>query len=291
MANVYISGTGCGLLVICNMVAINQQFEKGRTFVFGIIGATGGIGIPIFQQMFYQFEVIYGIAGCFLLIGAITLHTLVFGLLLKPPHESRRHRARDSVTSSPVFDIRLLKSVSFMIWLLCATVASCSVDLMIIVLPDYVVEKGFTEYDAVNVASIRSIFNIVGSPVFGLLGSMLKDRLYVLSMGCFFLTGVVSFSIVYQFSIVGLLVSATIQGVMFGTIFAIMPIMTSDVVGSDIFNSAFGLLNTCHGIATFSIGPIIGKYVFDLKFKLILFNVLKDKLSNELLGIPLSVSF
>uniref|UniRef100_A0A336LNZ1 CSON015582 protein n=1 Tax=Culicoides sonorensis TaxID=179676 RepID=A0A336LNZ1_CULSO len=78
------SAIGLGLCSSSFPLAVNTYFKERRTKAFGIAVTIAGLGPIIFPQLVSILLKLYGVTGCYLIIGGICLHVVAAGLLLQP---------------------------------------------------------------------------------------------------------------------------------------------------------------------------------------------------------------
>ena len=81
-------GFANNLVLLVGFTIIPHYFDKQRGMALGITQAGNGIGMFIFFPLNGYLVSTYGLQGSFLLLAAISLHTIPLGLLIKEPlHE------------------------------------------------------------------------------------------------------------------------------------------------------------------------------------------------------------
>lgn len=82
-------------------LALNTYFKVKRTKAFGVGLTLAGIGFAIFPQMERLFLELYGVTGCGLLIGGISLNIIVAAALLQPVkyHVKKKINSREKSES------------------------------------------------------------------------------------------------------------------------------------------------------------------------------------------------
>ncbi|XP_077509277.1 uncharacterized protein LOC144120583 isoform X2 [Amblyomma americanum] len=78
-------GMGTGMTITPNAVCLNEWFEEKKVRASGIIYAGATLGSFVFPVLFKYCNDIYGIRGCFLIFGAVMMHSTVCSLFVRSP--------------------------------------------------------------------------------------------------------------------------------------------------------------------------------------------------------------
>ncbi|KAM9325033.1 monocarboxylate transporter 9 [Gastrophryne carolinensis] len=100
----FMVGFGCGLLYTATVTATCQYFEARRGLALGIVSTGSSVGTFIYASLQKELISIYGIDGCLLIVGALTLNILACGILMRPlpqlpsirPEKPEPHKAIDT---------------------------------------------------------------------------------------------------------------------------------------------------------------------------------------------------
>nr|XP_028585149.1 monocarboxylate transporter 9-like isoform X1 [Podarcis muralis]XP_028585150.1 monocarboxylate transporter 9-like isoform X1 [Podarcis muralis]XP_028585151.1 monocarboxylate transporter 9-like isoform X1 [Podarcis muralis]XP_028585152.1 monocarboxylate transporter 9-like isoform X1 [Podarcis muralis]XP_028585153.1 monocarboxylate transporter 9-like isoform X1 [Podarcis muralis]XP_028585154.1 monocarboxylate transporter 9-like isoform X1 [Podarcis muralis] len=77
-------GLGCGLLYTATVTITCQYFEKRRGLALGLISTGSSIGVFIYAALQRELIELYGLDGCLLIVGALSLNILACGSLMRP---------------------------------------------------------------------------------------------------------------------------------------------------------------------------------------------------------------
>ncbi|XP_041426137.1 monocarboxylate transporter 9 isoform X2 [Xenopus laevis] len=77
-------GFGCGLSYPATVTATCQYFDKRRGLALGIVSTGASIGTFMYASLQKVLISIYGLDGCLLIIGALSLNILACGILMRP---------------------------------------------------------------------------------------------------------------------------------------------------------------------------------------------------------------
>ncbi|XP_007431900.1 monocarboxylate transporter 9 [Python bivittatus] len=79
-----IVGLGCGLLYTATVTITCQYFDKRRGLALGLISTGSSVGLFIYAALQKELIELYGLDGCLLIIGALSLNILACGSLMRP---------------------------------------------------------------------------------------------------------------------------------------------------------------------------------------------------------------
>ncbi|KAL8186899.1 UNVERIFIED_CONTAM: hypothetical protein K2H54_020420 [Gekko kuhli] len=77
-------GLGCGLLYTATVTITCQYFEKRRGLALGLISTGSSVGLFIYAALQRKLIELYGLEGCLLIVGALSLNILACGSLMRP---------------------------------------------------------------------------------------------------------------------------------------------------------------------------------------------------------------
>ncbi|XP_044276321.1 monocarboxylate transporter 9 isoform X2 [Varanus komodoensis] len=79
-----IVGLGCGLLYTATVTITCQYFDKRRGLALGLISTGSSVGLFIYAALQRELIELYGLDGCLLIVGALSLNILACGCLMRP---------------------------------------------------------------------------------------------------------------------------------------------------------------------------------------------------------------
>ncbi|XP_061491068.1 monocarboxylate transporter 9 isoform X4 [Rhineura floridana] len=79
-----IVGLGCGLLYTATVTITCQYFDKRRGLALGLISTGSSVGLFIYAALQRELIEMYGLDGCLLIVGALSLNILACGSLMRP---------------------------------------------------------------------------------------------------------------------------------------------------------------------------------------------------------------
>jgi MFS family permease len=80
----YIPGSGMGLSFAPSIIVLSQYFEKRRALANGLAVAGSGVGNFVIPSLYRYLIDQYGLRGCLIIYGGITLNICVCGALFRP---------------------------------------------------------------------------------------------------------------------------------------------------------------------------------------------------------------
>ncbi|KAJ7426336.1 hypothetical protein WISP_16867 [Willisornis vidua] len=81
-------GLGCGLLYTATVTITCQYFDKRRGLALGLISTGSSVGLFIYAALQRELIELYGLDGCLLIVGALSLNILACGSLMRPLESS-----------------------------------------------------------------------------------------------------------------------------------------------------------------------------------------------------------
>uniref|UniRef100_A0A3Q3QQ25 Major facilitator superfamily (MFS) profile domain-containing protein n=1 Tax=Monopterus albus TaxID=43700 RepID=A0A3Q3QQ25_MONAL len=271
-----LTGLGFALCYTPAIAMVGCYFRQRKALAYGIALSGSGIGTFVLAPLVQLLIEVYSWRGALLVLSAFVSNLCVCGALLRPitlqedeeePTGEARHRERWCFTScfpsSKEYSFLLLPdflglAVSFLF-----LAAGCSLPFVYLV--PYALSTGVTHQSAAFLMSILGVLDIVGNITFGWLTDhrCLKPyRLacYIFSVGmeglcCLFTPLLRSFPLLVPF--------AVLYGYFDGAYVALIPVVTSDVVGATYLSSALGVVYFLHGIP-YLISPPIGGWLVDI---------------------------
>ncbi|KAM3862837.1 monocarboxylate transporter 12-B-like [Diretmus argenteus] len=286
-----LTGLGFALSYTPAIAMVGRYFSERKALAYGIAMSGSGIGTFILAPAVQLLIEHYSWRGALLILGGFVSNLCVCGALMRPlePRGATdvKQFAADAEANTPVSSLSvpyvntktlsksscfclesmdfgfllmpdfLLLSVSFML-----LAYGCSVPIVYLV--PYALSVGVEHQQAAFLMSIFGVSGIVGNITFG----WVTDRKclrryrtvsYMVAVGmeglcCMFIPVLRSFSLLVLFSV--------LYGYFDGAYVALIPVVTSDVVGSTYLTSALGVVFFLHAIP-YLISPPIGGWLVD----------------------------
>uniref|UniRef100_A0A8D0DSG2 Monocarboxylate transporter 9 n=1 Tax=Salvator merianae TaxID=96440 RepID=A0A8D0DSG2_SALMN len=79
-----LASLGCGLLYTATVTITCQYFDKRRGLALGLISTGSSVGLFIYAALQRELIQLYGLDGCLLIVGALSLNILACGSLMRP---------------------------------------------------------------------------------------------------------------------------------------------------------------------------------------------------------------
>ncbi|XP_061827659.1 monocarboxylate transporter 12-B-like [Nerophis lumbriciformis] len=165
----------------------------------------------------------------------------------------------------PGRDFGFLLIPDFMIWSLCFLFMAYACSTPVVYLVPYAISQGVEKKQAAFLMSIFGISGIVGNITFGwITDRKCLNRYRMLSfMLSVAVEGLCCWSLPLLHSFAPLALFAVVYGYFEGAYVALIPVVTSDAVGSDYLNSALGVVYFLHAIP-YLVSPPIGGWLVDV---------------------------
>ncbi|XP_041671441.1 monocarboxylate transporter 2-like [Cheilinus undulatus] len=257
---------GCGLSLNLNasLIIISKYFLKRRPLANGLAMA----GSPVFLCVlapFNQFLLInFGWRGSLLVLGGLMLHCCVAGALMRPvtrPIKPSAHALENAVEEQPLnrntrlrrdcmkkvkkfLDFSFFKDRGFVIYLIGNIMFIFGAYAPIVFLSAYATSQGVEEYSGAYLLSIMGFVDMFVRPGTGLIANskLIRPRIqYFFSFAMVF-NGACHLLCPLIESYAFLVVYAVFFGIGFGMVFALIFECLMDLMGSQRFPRAVGLV-------------------------------------------------
>lgn len=252
-----IAGIGIGAAYVTPLAAVLKWFPDRRGSVGGIVMGIFGAGGLVFGFLGgYIIKITGSISDTLLVLGLVYLVavTLSAQFLNDPPKEKFRNDnsiyLAEEKNYSPGEVLR--QPVFYVMWIVFVLGSISGLTFMSNAQEASQAFLGISTSAAVSIIGIVSIFNALGSPVFGTLADWIGERraLMVLLLIC----GFALFLLPRTSSYLTFVLAASIVILCYGGLFGIFPPMISNYYGSRHLGNNFGLLFFGYGIAAI-VGP------------------------------------
>uniref|UniRef100_A0A4W6G3Z1 Solute carrier family 16 member 12b n=1 Tax=Lates calcarifer TaxID=8187 RepID=A0A4W6G3Z1_LATCA len=271
-----LTGLGFALCYTPAIAMVGCYFQRRKALAYGIAMSGSGIGTFVLAPAVQLLIELYSWRGALLILSAFVANLCVCGSLLRPitlleeeEEEGEEKHGEDErcfiscFLSSKEYRFLLLPdflglAVSFLF-----LASGCSLPFVYLV--PYALSAGVGHQNAAFLMSILGVIDIMGNITFG----WLTDRrclkpyrlaCYVFSVGmeglcCLFMPLLRSFPLLVPFAI--------LYGYFDGAYVALIPVVTSDVVGAPYLSSALGVVYFLHAIP-YLVSPPIGGWLVDV---------------------------
>jgi OFA family oxalate/formate antiporter-like MFS transporter len=257
-----IGGIGIGLGYSATTPCAIKWFDSSKKGVIsGIV--VSGVGLaPVYIAPLTAYLIkLYGIQHTFIILGVIALVAIIlFSLLLKNPPVAFApvHQAVNKPTanasSNNISWKNLLKTKQFYhLWLI--YLLSATAGLMLIAHMASIAGTQAAWKAGFILVVILSAFNALGRIIIGFLSDKIGRKSAMVVV--FLLQAINMFLFAYYKSVPMLIVGSAIAGLLYGSLFSIMPSITADFFGVKNLGVNYGLVFSGWGIAAI-IGPILG---------------------------------
>ncbi|XP_067100844.1 monocarboxylate transporter 12-B [Osmerus mordax] len=294
-----LTGVGFALCYTPAIAMVGSYFCERKALAYGIAMSGSGIGTFVLAPVVQLLIEHYSWRGALLILGGFVSNLCVCGALLRPitlreeeeplPVDPERgsysvkvatvtEKDNNGVLVSPALQHRpsnwpcFLSSRDYRFLLLpdflglagsfLFLASGCSLPFVYLV--PYALDAGVSHHQAAFLMSILGVIGIVGNITFGWLTDMrclkpYRAVCYMVAVGmeglcCLFIPLLRSFALLVPFSV--------LYGYFDGAYVALIPVVTSDVVGTPYLSSALGIVYFLHAIP-YLISPPIGGWLVD----------------------------
>ncbi|XP_028825704.1 monocarboxylate transporter 12-B isoform X2 [Denticeps clupeoides] len=281
-----LTGVGFALCYTPAIAMVGVYFSERKALAYGIAMSGSGIGTFILAPVVQILIEHYSWRGALLILGGFVSNLCVCGALLRPitlrvgeacpltvdpecgkqlPAEGdcRGTTLRSSCLQS-MQDYRFLLMPKFLMLAVSFVFLASGCSLPFVYLVPYALDVGVSHHQAAFLMSILGVIDIVGNITFGWLTDqrwLKKHRslCYIFAVGleglcCLFIPLLRTFSLLIPFSV--------LYGYFDGAYVALIPVVTSDVVGTMYLSSALGVVYFLHAVP-YLVSPPIGGWLVD----------------------------
>ncbi|XP_053383060.1 monocarboxylate transporter 13-like [Mercenaria mercenaria] len=261
-----ITGTAMGICQLCAYLTVTWTFHHNPGLFLVILTFGMSFGQLIGPNMYELFISNYAWSGAFILLAAVSLQLIPFGLVI---HLSRYYFVRTSDMSiqekqRSCCDISLfIDVVIWVLWINFLLLAlTGNVEPWFIV--DHMISLGFSRKDGAFTSSAIGIGNFIGK----LIGAFIKFRCrQVATVYHWIYLGVLMAGlhmiIISLDQLIALFLFCLLFGCIFGLIFSQAPVVMFEASGLDRYPQACAMMNVMFGIGDV-FGPLLGGYIKDI---------------------------
>uniref|UniRef100_A0AAY4C2E3 Major facilitator superfamily (MFS) profile domain-containing protein n=1 Tax=Denticeps clupeoides TaxID=299321 RepID=A0AAY4C2E3_9TELE len=279
-----ITGMGFALSYTPAVAMVGIYFRERTALAYGIAMSGSGIGTFLLAPVVQLLIEYYTWRGALLIVGGLLSHLCVCGALMKPldereigSEECQRSECNFLVPVAVTLDTGPSKSfqnhahqlcpplkADFLLLSLSFFFLACGCTVPFVYLVPYALGVGLSNQQAAILMSILGVTDIVGNITFGWLADRKCWRpcrlaSYMLAVG---LEGLSCLLVPVLQGFPGLLAFVLLYGYFDGAYVALIPVVTSDIVGPAYLSSALGLVYFLHAVP-YLISPPIGGWLLD----------------------------
>uniref|UniRef100_A0A3P8XCA7 Major facilitator superfamily (MFS) profile domain-containing protein n=1 Tax=Esox lucius TaxID=8010 RepID=A0A3P8XCA7_ESOLU len=289
-----LTGVGFALCYTPAIAMVGSYFCERKAMAYGIAMSGSGIGTfilaPVVQLLIEQ----YSWRGALLILGGVVSNLCVCGALLRPITLTEEEEAgglapldsecgygvKSQATSTleeplPISgqgrrcfqsmrEYRFLLMPDFLMLAVSFLFLASGCSLPFVYLVPYALDVGVSHHQAAFLMSILGVIDIVGNITFGWLVDRrylkkYRNVCYMIAVGmeglcCLFIPLLRTFALLVPFSV--------LYGYFDGAYVALIPVVTSDIVGTTNLSSALGIVYFLHAIP-YLLSPPIGGWLVD----------------------------
>uniref|UniRef100_A0A3Q0RUU7 Solute carrier family 16 member 12 n=1 Tax=Amphilophus citrinellus TaxID=61819 RepID=A0A3Q0RUU7_AMPCI len=274
-----LTGLGFALSYTPAIAMVGKYFNERKALAYGIALSGSGIGTFLLAPAVQLLIEYYSWRGALLILGAFVSNLCVCGALMRPleprGEDSELNEARQSdnkplVNASSRGQCSCFKSREEFGFLLIPSFLILSISFLfmaygcsppVVYLVPYALSLGVQPQHAAFLVSVFGVCGIVGNITFGWVTDRGRFRVlsYTVAMAmeglcCMFMPFLHSFTLLVPFSV--------LYGYFDGAYVALIPVVTSDIVGSTYLTSALGVVYFLHAIP-YLLSPPIGGWLVD----------------------------
>ena len=265
----YVPGVGACLVNTPTYALAGIIFTTKRPLVNNII-STGSAVLAIPLSLLVQLWIDqYTWSGSILLLGAVMLHVVPFALLLTGNMESldvNSNTINNNKTKKRIFHLELLKSPTFLIYILSCGLHMSSMVLISVYLVRYAQSRNVNNYEAAALSSLISAVDIITRPIIGFITSQPKfggrfiDRSFILCMAMV-MQAVTTFFIPFTIEYKSIVMVTVAYAFSMGFSGALPVTVLADFFGREKLISSLGLRFFAMGVFSLVTPPLVGAIV------------------------------
>uniref|UniRef100_A0A3B4FRK9 Monocarboxylate transporter 12-B-like n=1 Tax=Pundamilia nyererei TaxID=303518 RepID=A0A3B4FRK9_9CICH len=260
------AGLGFALSYTPAIAMVGKYFSERKALAYGIALSGSGIGTFLLAPAVQLLIEYYSWRGALLILGAFVSNLCVCGALMRPlePRGINPSSRGQCFCFESREEFGFLLIPSFLILSMSFLFMAYGCSPPIVYLVPYALSLGVQPQHAALLMSVFGVCGIVGNITFGWItdrGCVRRFRMlsYTVAMAmeglcCMFMPFLSSFSLLVPFSI--------LYGYFDGAYVALIPVVTSDTVGSTYLTSALGVVYFLHAIP-YLLSPPIGGWLVD----------------------------
>ncbi|KAL0984136.1 hypothetical protein UPYG_G00137580 [Umbra pygmaea] len=287
-----LTGIGFALCYTPAIAMVGSYFCERKALAYGIAMSGSGIGTFILAPVVQLLIEYYSWRGALLILGGVVSNLCVCGALLRPitlKEEQEAHglvmldteyglkaRGTDALEEPlpintkgrrcflSMQEYRFLLMPDFLMLAVSFLFLASGCSLPFVYLVPYALDVGVSHHHAAFLMSILGVIDIVGNITFGWLVDRrylkkYRNMCYTIAVGmeglcCLFIPLLRTFALLVPFSV--------LYGYFDGAYVALIPVVTSDIVGTTNLSSALGIVYFLHAIP-YLLSPPIGGWLVD----------------------------
>ncbi|KAM5135599.1 monocarboxylate transporter 4 isoform 2-T2 [Mantella aurantiaca] len=261
-----ITGLGLALNFQPSLIMLNRYFDKRRPLANGLAAAGSPVFLcclsPLGQILQYEF----GWRGGFLILGGLLLNCCVCGALmrpLEPPKKEKEEETKEVKKTAPkkLLDFSVFKDRGFVIYTLAASIMVLGLFVPPVFVVSYAKDIGVEDTKAAFLLTILGFIDIFARPTCGVIAGLkwVRPRCVYLFGFAMVFNGFTDLMGSMSNTYGGLVVFCIFFGISYGMVGALQFEVLMNIVGTQKFSSAIGLVLLAEAVAVLIGPPSAGK--------------------------------
>ncbi|KAM4613112.1 monocarboxylate transporter 1-like [Polymixia lowei] len=261
---------GLGLAFNLNpaLTMIGKYFFKKRPIANGIAMAGSPVFLSTLAPLNSWFFDQFGWRGSFLILGGLLFNCCVAGSLMRPigpkPQPAEKSTERKTVlqTINSFIDLSLFKHRGFLLYLLGNVIMFFGLFAPLVFLSNYAKSKHFTNEKAAFLLSVLAFVDMFARPSMGLVANTkwVRPRIQYFFAASVLYNGVCHVFAPISVDYTGFVIYAIFFGFAFGWLSSVLFETLMDLVGSQRFSSAVGLVTIVECGPVLLGPPVLGRF-------------------------------
>ena len=255
-----------GFTLIPSMVSVGYVFPDHSGLANGVMTSAVGVGMLVSGPIIQHLLETYGLLGTYLLSAAIASHIIPCGMLLKTPPKKKQTPAE--MTKRYEFlktYIKLVQTPAYLCVLIGGMLWNIAYAVIMIHLPNFVVQNGSTRNEASFLFTVIAIGTILSRLTVGLATGPngLDPLLLNFGLTAFMGAVIVTFPLYVTYP-TGPMIFASLYGIYSGGLLVFTVPLCLEFAGMQHLNSAVGLWYLLLGLGSLVGPPLAGNASFQM---------------------------
>lgn len=256
-------GLGSSLCYVPTFLMIDMYFDRHKSLANGLITAGSAIGALVMGPTLNVLLESFGWRKTMRFLGGCTFILFVAALTYRAPPLKRSRGLEFEVTKKKLIDFSVWRNKDFVVWALALGVFNLGYFVPFVYLPTHATSQNIPESKASFLIGFLSVGSLLGRLLFGRISDFdFVNRLY-LYQTALLIMAVTTTLLPLATTYTVLILYTLLFGVFDGAFVALIAVLTTDIVGSDMLPSALGFLYFVISVPTMT-GSLIAGFLSDV---------------------------
>ncbi|XP_035389384.1 monocarboxylate transporter 4 [Electrophorus electricus] len=258
-----ITGLGLALNFQPSLIMLNRYFSEKRPLANGLAAAGSPVALCCLSPLGQALQYLYGWRGGFLILGGMLLNCCVCGALMRPlmapkktEEDQEAPKTEDEKPKRKLLDFSVFKDRGFLIYTIAAAIMVLGLFVPPVFVVSYAKELGNEDTKSALLLTILGFIDIFARPTCGVIAGLKWVRprcVYFFSFAMIF-NGTTDLIGSMSKDYASLVVFCIFFGISYGMVGALQFEVLMEIVGTEKFSSAIGLVLLVEAVAVL-VGP------------------------------------